>query len=479
MTMNEQYQNERPAERQPSEPPLIMVVDDDLYLLSALGQTLSMGGYQAKTFASPREALRSLDDFAYAAVLSDIRMPELDGIALLAAIHEKDADLPVILITGHGDVAMAVEAIKKGAYHFLQKPVDDDAIFATLERAIERRRLVLQNRRLERQVVVSRHNRVQFCGLAGSHPLMLELYAQIEAIAPEQDPVLISGETGVGKELVAQALHRLGCGEDAPYVAVNMGAVPAGMIESELFGHEKGAFTGATAKKIGKFEYAGSGTLFLDEICSMPLHLQAKLLRVLEERTFTRLGGNAAIPLKSRIIAATNRDLAVEVKKGLFRQDLYFRLNVLPVTVPPLREHRQDIPLLVEHFWKEYCADGRHRCHEFSVDWARMLMERDWPGNIRELRNYVRRACVLGPKEEGTAGKSSQAVPPVAASADPARGVPWKDFMAAQERRYLEEMLQASGGQVNLACQRMEISRKSLYDKINKYQIDLRNFRGK
>jgi two-component system C4-dicarboxylate transport response regulator DctD len=473
MAMNE--------ERQKNEPPLIMVVDDDLYLLSALGQTLTMGGYRAKTFASPRQALRSLEDFAYAAALTDIRMPEMSGMDFLEAIHEKDADLPVILVTGHGDVAMAVEAIKKGAYHFLQKPIDDDIILATLERAIERRWLVLQNRRLARQMVVSRYNRVQFCGLTGGHPLMLELYAQIEAIAPERDPVLINGETGVGKELVAQALHHLGCGEDAPYVAVNMGAIPVEMIESELFGHEKGAFTGASAKKIGKFEYAGSGTLFLDEICSTPLPVQAKLLRVLEERAFTRLGGNTAIPLKSRVVAATNRDLAVEVKNGLFRQDLYFRLNVLPVTVPPLREHRQDIPLLVEHFWQEYCADGRHHCHEFSADWARMLMERDWPGNVRELRNYVRRACVLGPKEEGNIEKRREALPLASATAliDAARAVPWKDFMAEQERRYLEEMLQASGGQVNLACRRMEISRKSLYDKINKYQINLRNFRGK
>jgi len=316
---------------------------------------------------------------------------------------------------------------------------------------------------------------------------MLELYAQIEAIAPEKDPVLIIGETGAGKELVAQALHHLGCGQGAPYVAVNMGAIPSEMIESELFGHEKGAFTGASAKKIGKFEYAGAGTLFLDEICSMPLHVQAKLLRVLEERAFTRLGGNAMIPLKSRVIAATNRDLAAEIKKGNFREDLYFRLNVLPVTVPPLRQRRQDIPLLAGHFWEEYCADGSHVCRELPAGWARSLMERDWPGNVRELRNYVRRACVLGPKEELAAvGWRSEAPLPTntskALSASPFEtplGLPWKDFIERQERRYLEEMLKGSGGQVNLACQRMEISRKTLYDKINKYQINLGAFRGK
>ncbi|MDR3088258.1 MAG: sigma-54 dependent transcriptional regulator [Desulfobulbaceae bacterium] len=470
-------------ERETEEAPVIMVVDDDLYLLSALRQTLTMGGYRARTFASPREALASLEYAEYAAALADIRMPEMSGMALLETLLAKDADLPVILMTGHGDVAMAVEAMKKGAYHFLQKPVDDDIIFATLARAIERRRLVAQNRQLARQVVVSRHNRVQFCGLNGGHPLMLALYAQIEAIAPEKDPVLISGETGVGKELVAQALHRLGRDEGAPYVAVNMGAMPAEMIESELFGHEKGAFTGATVKKIGKFEYAAVGTLFLDEICSMPLHLQAKLLRVLEERAFTRLGGNVAIPLKARVVAATNRDLAVETRQGAFRQDLYFRLNVLPLTVPPLRDRRSDIPLLAEFFLQEYLADGRSVCREFSPGWARALAARAWPGNVRELRNYVRRACVLGPVEEEDAGQewehsanlSDQTPPDLVARR---QSMPWKEFMERQECHYLEEMLKDSGGQVNLACRRMAISRKSLYDKINKYKIDLGRFRA-
>ena len=489
--MNEENLSERlgecPSKYPAHDSSLIMVVDDDLYLLSALGQTLTLGGYRARTFASSREALASLEHCDYAAALADIRMPEMNGMALLEAALAKDPDLPVILITGHGDVAMAVEAMKKGAYHFLQKPIDEGVIFAALERAIERRRLVLDNRRLERQVATSRQGRVQFCGLIGGHPLMLELYAQIEVIAPEKDPVLIVGETGVGKELVAQALHRLGRGQDTPYVAVNMGAMPSEMIESELFGHERGAFTGASAKKLGKFEYAGAGTLFLDEICSMPLSVQAKLLRVLEERTFTRLGGNAMIPLKSRVVAATNRDLAVEIKKGNFREDLYFRLNVLPVTVPSLRQRRQDIPLLAGHFWEEYGADGRHVCRQLSADWARSLMERDWPGNVRELRNYVRRVCVLGSKEDLAVKAVEAETPPLAnmlkslatarSSAPP--GLPWKDFMERQERRYLEETLKESGGQVNLACQRMEISRKSLYDKINKYQIDLGVFRGK
>ncbi|NLX18902.1 MAG: sigma-54-dependent Fis family transcriptional regulator, partial [Desulfobulbus sp.] len=311
--------------------PQILVVDDDHYLLAAIKQTLILHDYTVHTFANPVEALASVGEHDFAAVLADIRMPEMNGMVLLERIHEQDADLPVILITGHGDITLAVEAVKKGAYDFLQKPVDEDIILTTLARAIERRQLVLDNRRLEQQLHASRSSRSRFYGLIGSHPSMLDLYGLIETIGRETDPVLIVGETGTGKELVARAIHAIGAREGSPYVAVNMAALPAEMIESELFGHEKGAFTGAIQRKIGKFEYAADGTLFLDEICSMPIYLQAKLLRVLEDRTFTRLGGNRAIPLKARIITATNRNLQEEVARKAFREDLYFRLNVLPV----------------------------------------------------------------------------------------------------------------------------------------------------
>jgi two-component system C4-dicarboxylate transport response regulator DctD len=246
------------------------------------------------------------------------------------------------------------------------------------------------------------------------------------------------------------------------------------MIESELFGHEKGAFTGAIQRKLGKFEHAGNGTLFLDEICSMPAQLQARLLRVLEERCFSRLGGNTLIPLRARVIAATNRDLEAEVARGSFRQDLYFRLNVLPLRLPPLRERREDIPLLVDWFWNEYC-DGQHTgARPCSPELVRRLMARDWPGNIRELRNFVRRTCVLG--EEGPAAPEMEPT----ATAGPEGGcLPWKEYMEAQERQYLLQVLRRTGGQVSAAHQLMGLSRKSLYDKINKYSIDLRPFRDK
>ncbi|MBV5316255.1 MAG: sigma-54-dependent Fis family transcriptional regulator, partial [Desulfobulbaceae bacterium] len=345
---------------------------------------------------------------------------------------------------------------------------------ATLSRAIERRQLVLENRRLEQQLSNSREGRSRFFGLVGSHPAMLGLYSLIETIAGESDPVLIIGETGTGKELVARAIHALGHKTNAPYVAVNMGALPSEMIESELFGHEKGAFTGAIGRKVGKFEYAGTGTLFLDEICSMPAALQSKLLRVLEERSFTRLGSNTSIPLKARIVAATNRDLQAEIDRGNFRQDLFFRLNVLPVHLPPLRERKEDIPLLVDYFWNEYC-DGQHSAaRPCTPALIRQLMQQDWPGNIRELRNFVRRYCVFGGKEPG-----GEAHGCIAALAPAVPDVTWKEYMEQQERLYVQQILQKAGGQVGAAHQLMGISRKSLYDKINKYQIGLDQFRGK
>ena len=450
----------------------ILVVDDDLYLLAAIKQTLMLNGYAVQTFANPLEALNSLDAHPFAAVLADIRMPEMSGMVLLERILAVDPDLPVILITGHGDINMAVEAVKKGAYHFLQKPVDEDIILATLARAIERRQLVLENRHLEKQLRASRDNRSRFYGLVGSHPAMLALYTMIETIAVESDPVLIIGETGTGKELVARAIHVISHKDKSPYVAVNMGAIPAEMIESELFGHEKGAFTGAIQRKVGKFEYAGTGTLFLDEICSMPAPLQSKLLRVLEERSFTRLGSNTSIPLKARIITATNRDLMTEIDKGNFREDLFFRLNVLPVHLPPLRERKEDIPLLVDYFWNEYC-DGQHSdIQPCSPELIHQLMEQNWPGNIRELRNFVRRYCVLGAKDP------FQEKPTMAVEAAEIPGLTWKEYMEQQERLYVQQILQKVGGQVSAAHQLMGISRKSLYDKINKYRIELHQIRG-
>ena len=446
----------------------LLVVDDDLYLLAAIKQTLTLGGYAVATFHDPEKALAAISENSYSAVIADIKMPKMDGIELFRHIQDIDTELPVILITGHGDVEMAVSAIKKGAYDFLQKPVDEDILIASIERAVEKRRLIMENRSLNDRLKKQRKG-YHFHGLVGGHPVMQRLYEIIEAVAEENDPVMLYGETGTGKELVARAIHDVGNRYGRPFVPVNMGAMPVDMIESELFGHAKGAFTGAIQQKQGKFEYAEDGTIFLDEICSMPIALQSKLLRVLEEKTVTPLGSNISIPIRARIIAATNKDLEQEIGRGTFRQDLYFRLNVLPVKTPALRERKEDIPLLVEHFRLEYCHDRQLNVEPFSAEVIEQIKQHDWPGNIRELKNQVRRICIFGVQEN--VGKKPITTDIVKKSLS--QQTLLKPFLDQVEKEYLIEVLRKNKGLVPLTHNELGISRKSLYDKINKYGIDL------
>ncbi len=446
-----------------------MVVDDDQYLLSAIGQTLYLNGYTTKLFNSPVKALEDLRTTPCIAVVSDIRMPGIDGMQLLARVMEMDKDLPVIMLTGHGDISLAVKAIHAGAYEFLEKPVDDEVLLASLQRAAEKRTLILENRKLHEELV-KKSTQSFFRGMVGSHPLMHRLYEVVELIARESDPVILSGETGTGKELVAQAIHEIAT-PTGPFVAVNMAALPAEMIESELFGHEKGAFTGATSRIIGKFEHAAGGTLFLDEICSLPLILQAKLLRVLEERSFRRLGSNVSVPLKARVLSATNRNLEEEIAAGRFRQDLYYRLHVLSIDIPPLRKRKEDIPLLAEYFRQEYCRERQVFVPHFSARQLEKIAAESWPGNIRELRNYIRRLCVFG------GGDDHDDVPEVKPAEIPPVGddsaVPLKNYMDKVEKEYIVNILTRCGGKVSLAHAILGLSRKGLYDKINKYSIEL------
>jgi two-component system C4-dicarboxylate transport response regulator DctD len=345
--------------------------------------------------------------------------------------------------------------------------VDEEVLLASLKRAVEKRRLILENRQLHEDLL---HQTYQsfFRGMVGCHPLMHRLYDVVEMVAKETDPVLLSGETGTGKELVARAIHQI-AGPKGPFVGVNMAALPAEIVESELFGHERGAFTGAIAAKIGKFEYARKGTLFLDEICSLPLPIQAKLLRVLEERSFCRLGSNNPLPLQARIISATNRNLADEISSGTFRQDLYYRLNVLSIDIPPLRKRKDDIPLLVEFFRQEYCREREQSVPLFTAQQLDEIRSQDWPGNIRELRNYVRRICVFG-EEPKIENEGSSHLPPDAGEKELP---PLREYIEPLEKEYITRVLCEHGGKVGLAHQVLGLSRKGLYDKINKYSIDL------
>ncbi len=440
----------------------ILVIDDDSYLLSAIGQTLQLSGYQPELQSNGEAALGRLrQGLSCSAVITDIRMPRMDGLELLTAIRELDNELPVIMITGHGDIVMAVQAMRQGAYDFLEKPVDEDILLNSLRRAVEKRRLVLENRALQDRL--SRRRESFFHGMVGSHPLMRQLYRCIEKIAVESDPVLIHGATGTGKELVARALHQLGRPEQ-PFVALNMAAIPAEIVEAELFGHVKGAFTGAEREREGKLGFAGKGTLFLDEICSLDLSLQGKLLRVLADLCYTPLGSNEERPFTARVVAASNRLLKEEIAAGRFREDLFYRLDVLSLHLPPLAERREDIPLLVEFFCQEYGRERGESIPPFTPQMMADFLHYPWPGNVRELRNRVRRICVLGC--DGISGGKD------------VNDQTLREFVEEQERQFIINVLQQHGGRVGVVYEKLGLSRKGLYDKIKRYQIDLEQLRS-
>lgn len=366
----------------------VILVDDDPHLRQALSQTLDLAGLKVVALADAQGLAARIEADWPGVVVSDIRMPGIDGLQLLEQLHARDSELPVLLITGHGDVPLAVQAMRAGAYDFLEKPFATDALLDSVRRALALRRLVLDNRSLrlalsDRQQLATR--------LVGLSPAMLRLREQIGALAGTRADVLILGETGAGKEVVARALHDLSSRRDGPFVAINAGALAESVVESELFGHEPGAFTGAQKRRIGKFEFANGGTLFLDEIESMSLDVQVKLLRLLQERVVERLGGNQLIPLDIRIIAATKEDLRQAADQGRFRADLYYRLNVAPLHIPALRERGDDILVLFQHFAD--AASERHGLAPHSLQPAQraMLLRHEWPGNVRELQNAAER----------------------------------------------------------------------------------------
>lgn len=452
-----------------------MVIDDDTYVLMAMKQTLSMNGYDVDIFDKPLEALEHVSTVNYQAVIADVKMPKMNGLELLHKIREHHADLPVIMITGHGDVPMAVTALREGAYDFLEKPVDDSVLLASLKRAAEKMTLLNKNRQLTQQLKKGREGRSQFHQLIGYSSCMQSLYNIIETIAKEDYPVLITGETGTGKELVARAIHDLSLRSAENFIPINMGALPENMLESELFGHEAGAFTGAIRRGIGKFEHAGRGTIFLDEICSLPLGLQVKLLRVIEERKLQRLGSNEFIPVQARIIVASNRDLKKEVEKGTFRADLYFRLNVIPVGIPPLRERKEDIPLLVNHFIEEYNKSHEQKIDSVSDKIYKWMLKYDWPGNVRELNNFIKQFCLLN-KDGQFTEHVLQEISSAKEMHNP--GTSLKEFLDSAEKDFISNVLRMNNGQIIPTSRSLGISRKSLYEKLKRYGVLKKDFKN-
>ncbi|HEX7638306.1 MAG TPA: sigma-54 dependent transcriptional regulator [Burkholderiaceae bacterium] len=432
----------------------VLLVEDEASVRLATSQALALAGFAVEAFASAEDALPAIGPEFAGVVLSDVRLGGMSGMELLEESTRRDRELPVILVTGHGDVGMAVQAMRQGAYDFVEKPFRADRLVDVVRRALERRRLVLENRTL-RQVVSERE---QLPELVGESAAMQRLRGFIATIGPTGADVLINGETGTGKEVVARLLHAAGS-PGAPFVAINCAAMPETMFESEVFGHEVGAFTGAQRRRIGKFEYARGGTVFLDEIESMPLPLQAKLLRVLQERTVERLGGNESVRIDCRVVAASKADLLKLAEAGGFRADLYYRIATVSVQLPALREHAADIPLLLAHFVNHACVRYRRPLPEWTAaqmaDWS----ARRWAGNVRELRGFADR-LVLGVSEGPDA--------PAAADA-PALTLPRQ--LEIFERRVLREALAQADGNVALAAERLGIAKTTLYDKLKRFEI--------
>jgi two-component system C4-dicarboxylate transport response regulator DctD len=440
-------------------PNRVAFVDDDAVLRDANAQTLELEGLDPMPLASAAEALARLDAGFEGVVVSDVRMAGMDGFALFRRLKEMDPDLPVILVTGHADIPMAVQAMREGVYDFIPKPYAPEALVASTRRALEKRRLVLENRRLRQAAAGAEDDGL----LLGETPPMQRLRRTLRHVADADVDVLVVGETGAGKEVVSAALHRWSRRAARPFVALNCGALPETVIESELFGHEAGAFTGAQKKRVGRIEHASGGTLFLDEIESMPPSLQVKLLRVLETREVAPLGTNEVRALDLRVVAASKIDLGEAAARGAFREDLFYRLNVVTVRIPPLRERRGDIPLLFAHFLARAAARFRRPAPALTSAVERHLLHHDWPGNVRELSHFAERFALGLDAEEAS--------PPE----DAVEGT-LPERVERYEAGLIRQALERSGGDVRATLAALGIPRKTFYDKLARHGIDRARF---
>lgn len=444
--------------------PHAVFIDDDEELRRAALQTLKLHGISVAAHASARAALPGLDRTFDGVVVTDIRMPDIDGLELFQRLRAIDPDIPVILITGHGDIATAVQCMREGAYDFLSKPYPADRLVAAITHAAEKRRLVLENRRLREAAFTVEADEVPFIGTT---PAMQRIKQTLRHIADADVDVLVEGETGTGKEVVATALHRLSRRRHRALVAINCGALPESVIESELFGHEPGAFTGAQKKRIGRIEHASGGTLFLDEIESMPLAVQVKLLRVLESRQITPLGSNEVRNLDLRVVAATKEDLGSPAIRAKFREDLYYRLNVVTIRLPPLRERREDIPLLFAHYLGHASRRFQRDIPDMPASIRQHLMTHDWPGNVRELAHFAER-FVLGVLN-GTAPDPTPAQ---------AGSLSLPERMEHVEAQIIRDALTAHRGDIKATLDTLGIPRKTFYDKLQRHGIDRQEYVG-
>jgi two-component system nitrogen regulation response regulator NtrX len=454
----------------------ILVIDDEAAIRDSLRMTLEYEGYEVLLAATGQEGLTMAERDAPDLVLLDVKMPGMDGLEVLERLHSLNEALPVLVVSGHGTISTAVEATKKGAFDFIEKPFASDRVLVSLRNALDQRRLRDENRTLKRAVEV-RHQMI------GESHALRQVMAAVSRAAPTNATVLIQGESGVGKELVARTIHRNSLRSRERFVQVNCAAIPEELIESELFGHEKGSFTGATEKQVGKFEQADRGTIFLDEVGDMSAKTQAKVLRVLQEGEVERLGSARTIKVDVRVIAATNKNLEEEIEKGGFREDLYFRLAVIPIFVPPLRERPDDIPLLVRHYIDVFTRESNSRPRRLTPAAMEALQRYRWKGNIRELRNTVERMLIMSPNETidladlpgsvrnpGVGSSLASGARSVAAPDASGAGT-LREFKDSAERTFLVAKLRENGWNISKTAEVIDTPRSNLYKKLEQYQI--------
>jgi DNA-binding NtrC family response regulator len=447
----------------------LLVIDDEPNILTTVRRALEIEGYQVEVAGSGALGLAKLAEHAIDLVLLDVMMPAESGLEVLPKIRAGHPDVSVVMMSGNATIETAVNATKLGAHDFVEKPLSSDKLLLTVQNALSFARLSRENQRLREKV------RAEFA-MIGKSQAMKAIFDKIAKTAPTQGRVLITGENGTGKELVARAIHDHSRRVEGPFIKLNCAAIPAELIESELFGHEKGAFTGAMAQRRGKFELADGGTLFLDEVGDMNPSAQAKVLRVLQEGELERVGGHETLEVDVRVIAATNKDLSAEIAAGRFREDLYYRLAVVPIELPPLRARRDDVPALVEFFRDSVCAANDRRQKKIATAAMTLLMQHDWPGNVRELKNVVERIVILtGDAEVVTEADVQDALPLVKkVRGGFARGTPFKDLVAGAQRDIILAALDANEHHVSNTARELQLERSHLYKKMRALGIDHR-----
>jgi len=445
----------------------ILIIDDEIQICESIKMILDYAGYESIYTTDAKEGLKKLDDNQYSALLLDIQMPEMNGFEVLKKVKISNSHLSVIIISAHGSVENAIKATRLGAFDFIEKPIDRDKLLISVRNAVEQSNLLIENKEIKKSLEGEGE-------ILGESKAIKNILAMIEKVAPLDTRVLITGENGSGKELVARAIHNSSLRKDQPFVEVNCAAIPNELIESELFGHEKGSFTGAVQKRIGRFELANNGTLFLDEVGDMSHQAQAKVLRAIEDGRIERVGGGKKIDVDVRIIAATNKNLKEEIEKENFREDLYHRLNVIPLNIPPLRERLEDIPILIGHFANDITKKHKKGTVKFNSDAIQFLKSLNWSGNVRELRNIVERIIIIVDKREIERKDIEFLFAPGQASMDDIidGSNSFQEFKEKAERAFILKQLNINSWNISKTAEMLEIQRSHLYNKMKKYGID-------